>query len=153
AASVVALEVAVLFGRGDGTFEPQRILHIPAVSDNFPFTAVRAADLNEDGKIDLVVSGSSEEKVFPFLGNEDRSFTRLPDVPSAKLGTGLALVDISGDANLDVIATRMDGVLLSITLGNGDGTFQEHRDFFAGQNPIAVAIADVGSQVILPDGS
>ncbi len=155
ATSVVALEVAVLFGRGDGTFAPQQTLQIPTFSDNLPWSAVRSADLNEDGYADFVVSGGAQALVFPFLSNGDQTFTRLRDVSAASLGTGIALVDVNGDDNLDVINTGLDDLnQVSLALGNGDGTFQERRDFLnVGHNPIAVAIADLGSEVALADGS
>src|SRR5262249_21595787 len=51
--------VAVLLGRGDGTFQPERTF--PGLTGaSFPFSAITVADLNHDGKSDLVVSGSNQ---------------------------------------------------------------------------------------------
>ncbi len=42
---------------------------------------------------------------------------------------------------------------MSTPLGNGDGSFQPPVLVTTGQAPVAVAVADIGSQVTLPDGS
>src|SRR5205814_1803716 len=48
--------VAILPGRGDGTFQPQQTF-TALTGGSFPLSTVRVADLNNDGKLDLVVSG------------------------------------------------------------------------------------------------
>ncbi len=50
--------------------------------------------------------------------------------------------DFNGDGRLDLAATATQGNVVSVLLGNGDGTFQTHRDFAAGENPYQLAVAD-----------
>src|SRR5262249_16159911 len=67
-------------------------------------------------------------------------------------GLGLTVADLNGDGNPDIVGIEnIFGV--AYLLGNGDGTFQQAQTQNPGQVPLAVAVADVGSQVTLPDGS
>src|SRR5262249_53391901 len=68
-------------------------------------------------------------------------------------GSGMAVADLNGDGNLDVVTTSSDNDTLTYALGNGDGTFQAAQTLFAGHLPVAVAVADLGSPLTLPDGS
>jgi hypothetical protein len=151
--------VAVLLGRGDGTFEPERTFPVPTPGD-LPYNTVRLADLNHDGKLDLVFSGSGEGKVTIFLGKGDGTFGPGVDYPASRLGAGLAIADVNGDGRPDIVTAGLDPGTANVLLGNGDGTFTSLVNpatsvpgFFAGQNPVAVAVGDLGSPVTQPDGS
>ena len=51
--------------------------------------------------------------------------------------------DFNGDGRPDVATASNDGGTVSILLGNGDGTFQEHRDFNAVHAPAtSIAVGD-----------
>jgi uncharacterized repeat protein (TIGR01451 family) len=99
--------VMLLLGNGDGTFQPAIQLSVKA-------SIVLAADVNLDGKPDLIADGSL------LLGNGDSTFQ-----PAQNTGVGApSLVgDFNGDGKLDLVA---DGGVL---LGNGDGTFQSRVAF------------------------
>jgi FG-GAP-like repeat/Abnormal spindle-like microcephaly-assoc'd, ASPM-SPD-2-Hydin len=112
----IALPNEVLLGNGDGTFQP------PIYLSNSSGNSVSVADVNGDGKLDIVTNGMTV-----LLGNGDGTFTYTfsinlnlngKSIPDALIG------DFNGDGKLDV---AIDGYLL---LGNGDGTFQ---------NPVLVA--------------
>jgi hypothetical protein len=163
ATSTLALTVAVLLGRGDGTFLPERTFQIRFPSaDNFPYSAIRVADLNGDGKEDLIISGATLHRVFVYLSNGDGTFRPVTDLaddqpgfPAGGLGAGLAVGDVNGDGKADIVNTALEVGAVDVLLGNGDGTFQPlenfnyaptpHQDFAAGQAPLAVAIADVAT--------
>ena len=171
ATSPFVVTVAALLGRGDGTFFPERTFQIPfASADNFPYSAVGIADLNGDGKGDLIVSGATPLRVYVYLSNGDGTFKPVIDpadgqlgFPAGRLGEGLAVEDINGDGELDIINTSLEAGAVDVLLGNGDGSFQPlenfiyfpipHPDFTAGQTPLSVAIADVATSVFNPDGS
>ncbi len=143
--------VAVLLGRGDGSFLPERTFTVPTGGDQ-PLTTVGIADLNHDGTADLVFSGGGIGQLTVFLGNGDGTFQPGVNYPASRLGTGLAIADLNGDGNPDLITTGLDPGGLSVLMGYGDGTFTPLINpntglpgFLAGQNPVAVAVADIGS--------
>jgi sugar lactone lactonase YvrE len=74
-------------------------------------------DLNNDGKQDLVVGGSTGAQVL--LGNGDGTFTV---GPTCGLGSHSAVGDFNGDGIADIAVNG--GTSLYICPGNGDGTFQ-----------------------------
>jgi hypothetical protein len=115
--------VAVLFGNGDGTFQP-------AVSYNSGGAgtfSVAVGDVNADGKLDLIVAnqyapGYLTSNIAVLLGNGDGTFQSAISTPTPIWGQWAATIvvrDFNGDKKLDVATS--EGYLL---LGNGDGTFQ-----------------------------
>jgi hypothetical protein len=106
------LETALLFGNGGGTFQPA----VFPTSLN-GFAAEFTADLNNDGKPDLVSSYQVA------LGNGDGTFTLVPTLLG---GSAIfnALADLNGDGKPDAFITYF-GIpkQTGVQLGNGDGTF------------------------------
>jgi hypothetical protein len=103
--------IYLLLGNGDGTFQA------PAPVASLGGATGVAADLNGDGKLDLVVSGGAGV-IQIYLGNGDGTFSNTNDY-GITLGGGpaISVADFTGSGNLDVAE---GGVIL----GNGDGTFQ-----------------------------
>ncbi|HZW79628.1 MAG TPA: FG-GAP-like repeat-containing protein [Candidatus Deferrimicrobiaceae bacterium] len=149
--------VSVLLGNGDGTFRPAAAYSVSGEYSN----SVSAADVNGDGKLDLLVSnlcGSSAYNcpsggtVSVLLGNGDGTFQ-----PAANYGVGpyvaysLAVGDVNGDGNPDLaVAGQCPGStncaegVISILLGNGDGTFQSAVSYNSGDGyPTSIAIGDI----------
>lgn len=124
-------------------------LFVPAVTYNSGgyATSVAAADLNRDGKPDLVVA-NIEGTVGVLLGNGDGTFQ--PVVTYAAVGANpvsVAVADLNRDGRLDLaVATGVAPIgwssNISIFMGNGDGTFQPAVGYDAG-DASAIAIADV----------
>ena len=61
--------------------------------------------------------------------------------------------DIDGDGNLDIINTGLEEGQVNILSGQGNGAFEARRQYVAGQAPVALAVADLGSPATLPDGT
>jgi hypothetical protein len=107
------------------------------------------ADLNRNGKLDLVVANEDSVGVLP--GNGDGTFqtaTVTATPPELDSGDGsLAIGDFNGDGKLDVAAGAV-GVLL---LGNGDGTFQPALPLGAEGKGLAAGYFDCNGKLDLAD--
>ena len=146
--------VGVLLGNGDGTFQT-------AVSyDSGGTTAISlaAADLNGDGKSDIIVANDcgsfsslcSDGVVSVLLGNGDGTFqTGVPYGSGGLDATSVAVADVNGDGKLDlVVANLIDSGLsagvVGVLLGNGDGTFQTAVTYGSGGSyAYSVAASDL----------
>jgi len=99
------------------------------------FETMVLADLNGDGKLDLVAEFDNDAfagvgGVWTFLGNGDGTFqpgTRqvvLNDTDQGGMGISLiAVADLNGDGKTDLAFTRVNLDSVYVVLGNGDGTF------------------------------
>ena len=96
------------------------------------------ADVNGDGKRDLVVSSCGSEfdcfgtgLVGILLGNGDGTFQPVTTYStSAGYADSVAVADLNGDSNLDLVVANCtincSGYgSVSVLLGNGDGTFDQ----------------------------
>src|SRR5437867_4654829 len=108
--------------------------------------SVAAGDFNRDGVLDLATANYGSNNVSVLLGNGDGTFQ--PARTFATAGFNPEFVAV-GDVNLDGrqdLAVAQSGStpsLVSVLLGNGDGSFQPARIFATGQGSLSVAIGDV----------
>ncbi|MGE7419076.1 FG-GAP-like repeat-containing protein, partial [Methylobacterium tarhaniae] len=133
--------VSVLLGNGDGTFRSKLDF---AVGEN-PY-AVMTADVNGDGKRDLLTVNQDDDTVSVLLGNGDGTFQAKAAFETGAFPTAVAAADLNRDGKIDLVATNTDegeGTTVSVLLGNGDGTFQTKVDFTTGAAPRAVTAVDV----------
>lgn len=135
--------VGVLMGNGDGTFRTV----VTYGTGGYASTSVAVADVNGDGKPDLVVANSTPGIIGILLGNGDGTFQKAVPYSSAGVATSVAVADVNGDGKPDlVVANECVGNCNGIAVlpGNGDGTFQTAVQFgSAGFNSDSVAVADV----------
>jgi hypothetical protein len=137
--------IAVLLGNGDGTFQAEKIFQEP----NVLFLAnIHLADFNHDGKLDLAVGGGQLNGVDFYQGNGDGTFTYKGQFPGSRQAADTAVADLNNDGNPDLILANYSELAgATVLLGNSNGTFQPPQDFFSGQGPDAVAVADFGSEI------
>jgi hypothetical protein len=136
--AVSASDLQVFLGNGDGTFQPPRD-YLAGTGALF----VTAADLNSDGKLDLVVADLNG--LFVLIGNGDGTFQAPVPYASACTPTFVATGDFNGDHKLDLLVTSSSSSCgyVSIFLGNGDGTFQSTPiNTPTSYNPGATGIGD-----------
>jgi hypothetical protein len=112
---------------------------------NFP-SGVAVGDFNNDGRPDVTVSNRLDNTVSIFLGKQDGTLGLKTDFPVATGPWGLATADFNHDGRLDIAVTGSCGPncgVVSILLGNGDGTFAAHVEYTTGIDPITLAAADL----------
>lgn len=82
------------------------------------------ADLNNDGKLDLVHGAGSVANGFVVqMGNGDGTF-RAEVSYASNFSSKIQLADFNNDGVLDIVGTGSLGGDAAVTLGNGDGTFR-----------------------------
>jgi hypothetical protein len=125
--------VWVFLGNGDGTFRPG-VRQVLGVGNEalvvFRYFAI--GDLNGDGKLDLLLRDPHTAAFGAATGNGDGTFAA-KNLPPAGLNfnsfASVALADLNGDGKLDVVSgpagtTGFMASYVTVSLGNGDGTFQ-----------------------------
>jgi len=133
----------ILFGNGNGTFQPAATYSISGAS----FYAL--ADFNGDGKPDILAVGGST--IYVLLNNGDGTFGAPVSTAISTSAPGvIAIGDFNGDGKADItvpVAAPQNGnSAVSILLGNGDGTFQapiNSSDYVGTPNSVnSVQVAD-----------
>lgn len=143
----------ILFGNGDGTFQPAVTLTLGG--GGYGAIAAAVADVNGDGKNDLVVAGDCATGGCGgvFLGNGNGTFeAEIPFASAGLIAFSLAVSDVNGDGKLDAVIGNQcaqspcNSSTVGVALGNGDGTFQPAVAYDSGGiYPDGVAIADLGN--------
>lgn len=131
--------VSVLFGNGDGTFQPAFTLETTGLES----AGIAIADFNGDGKPDIVVSNFDSNSVSVFLANGGGKF-QTPIVTSVANGFSsgpwaLATGDFNGDGKTDVAVVAYELQDIALLPGLGNGSFGPPTLFGAGALPFAVA--------------
>jgi hypothetical protein len=151
--------LSVLLGNGDGTFHAA----VSYDSGGVGLEGIAVADVNHDGKLDLVaaesvvINGSTGAGVAVLLGNGDGTFQPAKGYFSGACGPlAVAVADVNGDGKLDIMiglaslsswptGCSGDHGAVAVLLGNGDGTFQQPTTWYdtGGQVESSIAVGDV----------
>src|SRR6185436_15200387 len=116
-------------------------------------TAVAVADLNGDGKLDLVVANGAQVGGLPsvaiLLGTGNGSFGAATNfsegTASYSAPWSVAVGDLNGDSKLDLLVVNSGTLNASILLGTGTGSFGSATNFFVGNGPFFGALGDFNS--------
>jgi Bacterial Ig-like domain (group 3)/FG-GAP-like repeat len=149
--------VVVLLGNGDGSFQPPVSYDTGAASYSSAATAVAAADLDGDDKIDLVVTncnpgrsycdGNASVAILP--GNGDGTFRTAITYFSGGTGAStVAVVDLNGDAMPDLLIGNSGTGTVGVLLGKGNLSFAPAATYngigqFSIYGAFSVTVADV----------
>lgn len=140
--------VAVLLGKGDGTFQ-NPVDYLAAVPGQTVPTGVAVGDFNKDGKPDIVVASSTGccplgGGITVLMNNGNGTFgppVLYPNKSGVDSGQ-VAVANLNLDGKLDVVETSMGGQNVAVFLGIGDGTFQAAK-ITPVPWPSAVAVGDL----------
>jgi hypothetical protein len=126
----------VLFGNGDGTFQPA----IRTPDETLAvFRPLVAADLNNDGNADLVYI-SAPNQVSVRLNNGDGTFQPAVTYTVEFSISSITVMDINGDGNPDLLVPSTFDRAVRVLLGNGDGSFHAGHDLFVGSDLSSTAV-------------
>jgi hypothetical protein len=163
---VVSFCLGVLLGKGDGTFQPVVIYADGGWSwGGGTVTPIMIADLNGDGKPDLLVVSQTDRNyghglLGVLLGNGDGTFKPVGTYDSGGFAAySGVLADVNGDGKVDVVVGNCtasgytdclsnEAAVVGVLLGNGDGTFQAVRKYGTGGVGgfwVPLVVADVSS--------
>src|ERR1700733_14333472 len=107
-------------------------------------SVVVAADLNGDGKLDLVTSNGSSG-IAVLLGNGDGTFQSPQTFATGGVfPVSIAFGDFDNDGKLDVVTANFSSGVssMSILLGNGNGMFQPFQSYPLDSNPTWITVGD-----------
>jgi Bacterial Ig-like domain (group 3)/FG-GAP-like repeat len=135
---------SVLLGNGDGTFQPQ--VAYPTGTGGNPLSVV-VGDFNGDHNLDLAIADYTTQQVSVLLGNGDGTFQPVKAYPTGANPSSIVIADFNGDGQLDLALTStpvgsFPGNVVSLLLGNGDGTFGAPALFGAGYLSYSAAVGD-----------
>ncbi len=155
--------VGVLLGNGDATFQPA----VSYSSGGIHAESVAVADVNGDGKPDLVVAnecatpancpGAVDGSVGVLLGNGNGTFqTAVAYDPGGTVSRSVWAADVNGDNKVDIVVANGSDTV-GVLLGNGDGTFQAAITYPSSADNMSIAVADVNQDgkpdLIVTNGS
>jgi len=111
---------------GNGTFR----LQASFITSVTQITSMVAADVNHDGRIDLIFDGFNDANLYVWLGNGHSGFTAGPTSTIQVVGV-LSIGDFDGDGNADILSQfNTYGNALQVDYGDGHGHFQAAPVFF-----------------------
>lgn len=155
--------VNVLLGNGDGTFQP--VISTPVGS--YPIGRLAAGDFANNGRTDLAVGSfnptTASGVVAILMSNGDGTFTNTVTYNSGGTGSlgGIAVGSLRLNNVLDIVVgsecepitadTNCSNGIISVLLGNGDGTFTQGQILTVTDgNLVSAALADTNGDN-LPD--
>jgi VCBS repeat protein/FG-GAP repeat protein len=140
--------VSVLRGNGDGTFAAP--VNFPNTS-GFDSPAVAAVDLNNDGKLDVVIAHDIACYVAPcvttdlisvMIGNGDGTFQPSREIPVGRGMSEIAVGDYNRDGFKDLAIGATQGQVYRLD-GVGDGTFVQRPTLIALVDPSFIPVTDI----------
>src|SRR5437868_5495939 len=142
--------VTVLLGDGKGGFAPAPGSPVATKQGRHPHThGLALADVNRDGKLDLITANNDDNDVAVLLGDGKGGFTPAPGSPFA-VGPSpypLAVGDVNGDGSLDIVApnSKPGERTVTVLLGDGKGGFRPAKGspFPTAGQAYYVALGDV----------
>jgi hypothetical protein len=136
--------VEVAIGVGDGTFKAPFSIPYGSLTP----IAIKIADLNNDGNLDLVVGRSLGGAVYVSLGDGAGAFSDLVQLTTNTNSRvyGLGVTDFDGDGSVDIAFSQDNNGEVAFLGGNGDGSFAAQQQVAPGTfTTTSMGIGDINN--------
>lgn len=131
--------LSLLINNGSGVFAAPIFFNSGGAAEY----ALAAADMNNDGILDLVAGARSTQQVVISLGNGNGTFTTLPAQAIGGQVWMLTCGDLNNDGNMDVATANSGSNTGSILFGNGAGQLSAPQTYATDAFPLGVDLADI----------
>jgi len=105
--------------------------------------SVTSADVNGDGRADLIVANWNSNTVSVLMNNGNGTFAAKVDYTTGSNPYSVTSADVNGDGRADLIVANFYGNTVSVLTNNGNGTFAAKVDYATDLSPKSVTSADV----------
>ena len=132
-------KVRVLWGQGGGIYAADKFLDV--VVGKLPW-GLAMADVNSDGKPDLVVTNRMDATVSVLLGTQG-GFAAAMTYPVGTEPVAVAVGDMDGDGKSDLAVSNSVSGSVSLLRGQGGGAFGAAENIAVGASPEPIVMADL----------
>jgi hypothetical protein len=129
---------AVLLNQGNGTYSAPMFHNVGSAWGSADVTT---ADLDDDGRADLVTLGGNSE-VAVLVNQGGGAFAPRAKYPVGVAPARVVATDLDGDGDVDLAAVCLVPKSVSLLLNRGDGTFAPHQELGAGAHWRSMTHAD-----------
>lgn len=105
--------------------------------------ALAAADMNEDGILDLVIGAQNSRQIVVRTGNGDGTFSLASTQNSGGFVWMLNVADVNGDGHEDVAVANSSSNNGAILMGDGTGQLAAPQTYSTDPFPLATDLADL----------
>ena len=137
--------ISILFNDGTGGF-PIDGLSAPTVPVSSALSAIKAADVNNDTKADLVAIIPNTNSYTVLLGTGTGTFTNIGGGPLSwvfQVLDDLDIGDFNGDSKLDLAVVRVGARVVHALQGDGTGHFSDYAVVPLTGDPVSVVVRDL----------
>lgn len=125
-----------------------------AIKMSKPGSAVFTGDLDQDGKLDVVIAHNSSNSLtvirnagYPSYLESQYGSSKI-ELSTGKKPKAIALADVDGDGKIDILVTNADDNTVSIfknTSAPGIFSFQDKKEFLVGAAPAGIEARDLNA--------
>ena len=134
--------VRTFLGNGDGTFVDLERTEFGGGSFAGPPRELKLADLNRDGKLDIVGVDGPTNSVRVLIGNGDGTYQSVASYRASGGPRDIQVADFNSDGLQDVVFTNEDSGQVSVLLGDGRGGLGNRVDYRAADFVQRIVVAD-----------
>ena len=134
--------LTVLTNDGSGGFGYNATLSVGLSAGSSP-NSIAVADVNGDGKLDLISANSGDNTLTVYTNDGGNGFVFSTTFFVGSVPYSVAAADVNGDGKVDLISANAGSASLTVWTNNGSGGFVLAATLPAGNLPVCVIAADV----------